>query len=77
MSLRGGYGEPWVRLGVSCAEMHSLCSVLGGPRKPRIRIDQNCDTVCKIEGVPERVWGRKTADRTHSLAFWEVAAQQL
>ena len=27
----------------------------------------------KMDGVPEGVWGSKTADRTHSLAFWGVA----
>ena len=31
VGLRGHYGKPWVRLGMSCAEMYSLCSVLEGP----------------------------------------------
>ena len=60
---------------MSCVEMHSICSVLGGLRKPKSRIGQNCDTVCIFEGVQERVEGSKTADRTHSLAFWGVADQ--
>ena len=31
VGLRRHYWKPRVRLGMSCAEMYSLCSVLGGP----------------------------------------------
>ena len=36
---------------------------------------QKRSKVCTFEGVQKRVWGRKSADRIHSVVFWGVRGE--
>ena len=44
--------------------------------EPKSEIGQKRSTVCTFEGVLGRVWGGKSADRTHSQAFWGVRSEK-